>query len=253
MEKIKAFIGFGLGVFLIVASCVAISLALLVQDARDLININKQQITSTLKNINDASAEVKTSAIAVRESSQAQRDLFTNKKTLDGIALLLRQGNDLARTVDKVNIGLDKINNLAIPQAVYTMSSAQQMFEEGREKIDSLGNKAATVLDTTDENLQQLHELLADPNVKKALQGIAETTNNTSLAAFHVQVTAQEIQSAIPELIKSFQAVANNADQSSEEVKIFLTGLNKPLTKKQKVFRFLTEAVIKSSPALLRR
>lgn len=253
MEQIKVFIGFGLGVFLIVASCAAISLTLLVEDTRDLLALNKQQITSTLKNINDASAEVKTSAIAVRESSQAQRDLFTNKKTLEGIGLLLRQGNDLARTVDKVNIGLDKINNVAIPQAVYTFSSAQQMFEQGREKIDLLGNRAATVLTTTDENLQELHALLADPNVKKALAGIAETTDQASLAAFHVQVTAKEIQSAVPELIEAFQAVANNADQSSEEVKIFLTGLNKPLTKKQKIFRFLTEAIIKSSPALLRR
>ncbi len=253
MEKLKLVLGFLLGILLIILCWVTVEAVFLVRDTRQLIKSNQSQIASTLNNINSASAAISKSAIAVQQSSEAQRDLLTNKKTLEGIGLLLRQGNDLARTVDKVNIGLDKVNNLVIPQAVYTFASAQQTFEETREKIDLLGNKAATVLDTTDENLQRLHELLADPNVKKALQGIAETSNNASLAAFHVQVTAQEVQSAIPELIKSFQAVANNADQSSEEVKIFLTGLNKPLTKKQKIFRFLTEAVIKSSPALLRR
>ena len=253
MENIKKFIGFCLGIALIFVSWLCFEGVRLLQTSRQLITNNQEQLTSTVKNINSASKALEQSSLAVKEVSEAQQKLLTDKKTQDGIALLLRQGNDLAHTVTKVNVILDKVNRETIPKVNTTLDSTNTIINTSNDVVIKLANRTELILKDTDLAVRDLRQLLTDPNVKRAIEGLADTSEAASRSAFHIQVTAQEIQAAIPELIKSFQSVANNADLSSQEVTTFLTGLNKPLTRKQKVFRFVLEAVIKSSPALLRR
>jgi len=58
MENIKKFIGFGLGLFLIFASWVAVELAILVRDGRELVNSNAAGLTSTVNNLKLASEKL---------------------------------------------------------------------------------------------------------------------------------------------------------------------------------------------------
>ena len=252
-EKLKIFVGFALGMFLVFASWTAIESALLLHEARrSVIGVTKK-VNPVLQDLQTASREVANSAKDLADTSKAQKELLTNEKTQRAIGLFLRSGDDLNRTVKKVNIALDQINYDTIPKFNNTLDSTDNIINTSNKIIIKLADKTELILDDTDQAVRELNSLLADPNIRRAIEGVALAASATGHTAIAVEVTAEEVKAAIPELVNNIKSVGNNADLSSKEVLQFLTGLNKPLTRKQKLFKFILEAFVKSSPVILRR
>ena len=249
-----------LGFFLVIISAIGVKVYFLVNSVDGFLVENQGKISSTLTSIESGSKALEQSAKAVQAVSEAQNKLITDQKTQEGIAVLLRQADDLARTVKKVNITLDKVNNEILPNtnktlvaSANTINQAGTTLRQTEKSIASLTLKGEIILDSSNSSIIELQALLAQPNLRLIVDNLTVSSAASIDTVKQLNVSVAEINKALPELLAKINEIGNNTDLSGKEITKFLGGLNTPQSKKEKSFRFLLETVIKSSPVLLRR
>ncbi|MFY9226070.1 MAG: hypothetical protein WAQ98_25560 [Blastocatellia bacterium] len=206
-----------------------------------------------MQHLSNASDSLSKSSQSVQKLSESQQKILTDKKTQDGIALLLRQGNDLAFTVTKVNTTLDKVNRELLPQITSTFKAGEETLNQTTKTIQLLGSKGEILLTSTDKRLEELSQLLTDRKIQELLSNITDTSKAIKSTSIQIDATAKEVNTAIPELIAQLKAISHNVDDGTKEISTFLAGLNKPETKKQKLFRYLVQAAVIAVPYTLRK
>lgn len=246
--------------FLVIISAIGIKGYILVDSANIFLGNNQDKIASTIGNIESSSKALEQSAKAVQAVSESQNKLLLDPKTQEGIAVLLRQADDVARSVKKVNIILDNIQRETLPSVNTTIKSTDKTINQATAtlkqtevSIARLTEKGEIVLDSSNVSIRELQTILAMPQLKTIVENVAKTTEQSTEVLKDLDLSAKEINLAIPELLNSVKSIANNTDLSGKEVTRFLEALNKPLTKKQKLAKLLIQAIVQSSPVLLKR
>lgn len=209
---------------------------------------------STMTSIDSAANEVK-------KVSEAQAAIYTDPETIKGIKVFLRSSDDVSRMVDNlldssriIKKDLLPNTNTILLTANGTLLETTSTIRIAGETIAGLDKKGTLVLNETSETIKELRTLLKDPKIKEAIEQAVEIEKQSVVLIGNANSILKDIdEDALPALIANLKAVGNNTEQSTSEILTFLKGLNRPQTKKEKFFKFILEALIKSSPALLRR
>jgi uncharacterized protein YukE len=249
-----------LGFLLVVLSAISLKGYFFFGSLEDFAVINSKKITQTISNVETSSKALEQSAKAVQQVSEAQNKILTDSKTQENIAVLLRQADDLARLVKNANIALNQVNREVLPSAnraldasTNTINQAGATLRQTETTIRVLTAKGEIILDSSNASIRALEAILAQPNLKVIIDNLAATSGESIETVKQLNISAEEINKALPELVAKVKAIGDNTDLSGKEITTFLNSLNKPLSKKQKAFRFILETVIKSSPVLLKR
>lgn len=260
IHKAQYFNSVILGFILVIIAALLLQGYFFFASLSDFAKNNTVKISSTISNIESASKALEQSAKAVQQVSEAQNKLLVDPETQKGIAVLLRQADDVARTVKKVNIILDKVNSDILPSAnktlvatTNTINQAGATLVQTEKSIRILTAKGEIILDSSNTSIIALQAILGHPRMQSIVDNLANTTEQSTEVLRNLDISAKEVNRAIPELLESVKSVANNTDLSGKEVTKFLQGINKPMSKKEKLGRLLLETIIKSSPVLLKR
>lgn len=155
--------------------------------------------------------------------------------------MLARTGDDLNRTVKKVNVTLDTVNGETLPRVNATIDATQQV-------VVKVGDGADRTLSEVSAMVSRINSLLADDTIRTMLNNAATTSDEVARLAAEIRQSGERIDEALPELLRLLQGVAANSDQATREVAVLLGQFNRPLTKKQKVLKYLLQALALGAP-----
>lgn len=199
-----------------------------------------------LSQVEATTQTVSRSAEALRQTAERQQAQFDDPRTQRSLGLLLRTGDDLNRTVKKINTTLDLLNRQTIP-------AFNQTLELTNATIIQCSDGVTLVLSDADAAVRELRAVLANPDLARSLAGLADTAESAAQVAKEVDATSAEIRHAIPELLAEIQAVAHNSTRTTNEIAVFLERLNKPESKKAKLFRWILQSLLVAAPYAARR
>lgn len=210
-------------------------------------------VTATLSNVNRAS-------VSLAHSSEAQEKLFTDKKTLQGIAVLARKADDLARLIDKGNNIADQVNRETLPEVTKTIAQGRATLQAGETVLITTNGQIAGLGEKAQADLNAIRVLLEDPNIKGLFANLNTGTAKANTTLDKTNLTLADIQEAIPALRSQLEAilsnttgVTGNTKDLTGEMAVFMRGVNKPLTKKQKALKYLIQILTIAAPVAVKR
>lgn len=250
MDKVKQVLS-----VVLIASFIYLSVevAILVRDARQQLNTIAPKLETTAQNLSNASTCLAKSSAAVEKVSTAEANLLTNEKTAAKIGVLVRKADNIARIVDDVEKIVDQVNQDTVPKANKAIEASTDTLNSATSLLKTTDKSVADIALMMGKDLEELRQLLADEHLKQLLANITATSEEVNKTSQHIDATTEEVQKAIPELIAELKAISHHTDDSTGEIATFLAGLNKPLSKKQKLYRALVQAAAIAAPAVLRR
>lgn len=213
-----------------------------------LLRLYRQESGFVLQDVKSVTGEAKDAARAFKTVADLQAAQLTDPKTQRSLGLLLRTGDDLSRTVMKVNSALDKTNQALATVNTETLPRVNQTLDGANALILKCSDGVTLVLSDTDETIKQIRQLLQSPEIKQALQGFADTATHTSGIAQNVEFTSGDLRSALPALLEQIKTIQANVADSSQAVAQLLGRLNRPVSKKERVFQFLLRLLIAGGP-----
>lgn len=231
----------------------SIQIIVLVQDARTQLNAIAPKIETTAQNLSNASNALAKSSTAVEKVSEAQAKLLTNEKTATKIGVLVRKADNVARIIDRVESIVNQVDDETLPKANKAIDYSAEAVQTTITLLQTTDRSVNDLSKLAGQDLEALRQLLEDENLKRLLGNLADTSASVKRTAEHVEVTADEVKQAIPELIAELKAISRHVDSGTGEVATFLAGLNKPLSRKQKLYRALIQAAIIAAPTIIRR
>lgn len=217
------------------------------------VNASQPALTATLANVESSSRAVAASAAALQASAEQQHEILSRREVQRSIMLAAQSGDDLARGVKKFNHLLDLVNGETMPRVNETIDSSRETIDSTNVAVSTLSARGAAVADNLDGAVAELRARLADPAIARLLAGLAETSEQSAAMLRELQVTDAEVRAAIPELLANFNRLTSESGRLSKESADFIAGLNKPTTKKQKLFRILLQVGAAALPGLVQR
>lgn len=260
MENIKKFIGIGLGFFLVMLCFLAIKTVFLVESATDTVKETKNTIQEAKKFIQEAKPETISTLKSINKSTSENAEILARPEVQRGIKLFAQSGDDWARLPANLNGAIHELRQATLPRANNLIDSGKSLADQGTKTLEAaekveltLDKKLDKLSDIAAKDLEQLSQLLTDPKLNELLGNITQTSLSIKNTANNVDISTRDVQKAIPQLLEELTQISKHTDDSSKEIAKFLKTLNKPVSKKEKVFKYILEALIKSSPSLLRR
>lgn len=224
-----------------------------VQQANQTIKSVEELIKEAKPKINNSLDHVEKAAGAVEKVSNAQAQLLLNEKTATKIGVLVRKADNLARFIDHIESISEQLDFLTIMKVNNAIDASTKALQSVDSLVISTDKNLNTLSGIAIKDLEYLSQLLRDEKLKSIISNLEQTSSQIKETSKNINITSQEIREAMPELLQKIEKILSNTDQSGEEINKFLQTLNKPQSKKEKVFRFIIESLIKSSPVLLRR
>ena len=216
-----------------------------------LLRLYRQQSTSVLQDIQSASKSISISAQSFQQVSESQRKLLESDSTQRSIGLLLRTGDDLNRTVKKLNVAIDGFNESLRLVNSETLPKINTTIDNTNTLIFQCSDGIRIIINSSDSTIQELKFLLQSEQVKAALQGMADTSINTALLTKELEITSVEFRELIKEFLTALKIVADNSGQATAEVTMLLQRINKPLTKKEKALNILVRVLTAAGPSIV--
>lgn len=201
--------------------------------------------------VRKASTEVSLAAVEQRAFLKRQQDLFEAPQTQRSIGLALRTGDDLNRTVKKLNRTLDlfndrtllTINDRILPNAADLLASGDSMIRTTALVVQADGNALRLLAEEGTLTVRQLGTLLSSPSVVAFLAESAE-------AAKEAKLTAKEVREAIPELLVELHKIEQEVARGAGELATYIAGFNAPSSKTGKVLRFILGVLLSNARSL---
>lgn len=155
---------------------------------------------------------------------------------------------------------LAQVNKAILPATTLAINSGRTTLDETTLLVQDARKNLNKLSDLAGKDFEALQALIENPNIRVLLGNLADTSLAVKSTAQNVDATSAEIKEALPELIERLQSISENLDHASSdvqrgtnEVANFLTQLQKPETKKQKLFRYLIQAAVIAAPYAIRR
>lgn len=159
----------------------------------------------------------------------------------------------LEKSISLFNSNLQRIQSDTLPAVNNTARSFEGLGNASTLAVQRFSIQSEVLMDNSNELVREVKALLKDPRISEILTNAVDTTENIDSLTEQMTVTNEEINKALPELLKQLQAISSNTAGATKETHEFIKALNKPRTKKERVLRFILESVLKSSPVLLGR
>lgn len=189
---------------------------LLIQDARETLIYGRQQIDVVTQEARDGLREWKAYTAELRAQAN-------DPQVRRGIGLLLRSGDDLARTVKKANVVLedlsnairdtsaainertlpgldlaisrtaDQIHDSTLPEIARTLQAATAATESARDAIQSSSSELALSLVGVRRSVESIEARINDPHVDNILTNIDAATARASESLFHVEQATKRL------------------------------------------------------------
>lgn len=158
MEKVKVFIGFALGMFLVFASWVAVELALLVDDTRILVNNNAPAITATVNDARDTTKKGKELAERVNQFATVDRLKNLDNAVNTQIYATQQTTNNYGAIADET---VRTLRNHVQPGINDLRAEGKQTFADLRGEIHELQTLTKELTHQVQQNGDEIKELLA--------------------------------------------------------------------------------------------
>lgn len=221
------------------------------------------KIEGILDNAQATSFHAKLAAIEVRQEialsrqfTAEQRGFFNSptvrKRLAEGIVGFGRLGNtavslnellrDFRRTNDSADVLLKSLSSEVAGQASVAL-------ERATKSLESVGRAT----DETRLAIADIRDLVKSPEILQLLTNLALMSASGAGAMESVDLMAKDVREGVPVLRDALIAIARGLQLTAEQVALFATSLNKPLTFGQKVLKFFVEAIAKSFPVILGR
>jgi hypothetical protein len=215
----------------------------------------------------EAASNLKTASENLKGSSEDIKSITSDGKAVVSIIrkeqedpqatrsrrLAFQTGDDISRLIKKGNHIADLLIDESLPKTNRVLDNTGDLLKTSEDTIAKLGEKGELVLDETKKAVKEFYELLKDPYIRILIANAAELLKTSNSTLEKLGITIDDVNHYFPEFLQKFNGIAGNGEKSTAEIAKFLQSLNKPVSKKEKVFRFILESLIKSSPALLRR
>lgn len=253
MENIKKFIGFALGVFLIFASWVAVELAILVRDGRELITTTTAGITATVNNLKLASEKLPT-------TTQDLSTIASKGKDFTSIIATEERAKEVANYLDVLNFNTQVAQNdirAAIAESKQTsimlrqkaepiLISANELVKEGtatvaelKHQIKQNGDGINNIITTTEPELvamlkelrktsEKITILTNDENIPKIVNNLERTTKELGETSANIEVVTGQVAALS---VKTIDPIVNPPKQ---------TGIKKVLVPAYQIFKSVT-------------
>lgn len=117
--------------------------------------------------------------------------------------------------------------------------------------VDRVSGRLVILLDSTDQTVQVLKDRLSDPALSQLLEATTETVRESKLVAIEAEGTLRDLRLATSELAIHLSRLSGQATDTTRELEIFLAELNKPRSRKSKLWRAIIQAVALGLPIYL--
>lgn len=203
---------------LFLASLVGVSIQgyLLIQEARETLVYGRQQIDAVTQEARDSLREWRTYTSELRAQAN-------DPQVKRGIGLLLRSGDDLARTIKKANVVLedlsdairdtsahlnertlpgldlainrtaDQIHDSTLPEIARTLQAATSATESARDAIQTSSSELALSLVGVRRSVEGIEARINDPHVDAIMTNIDAATARASESLFHVEQATKRL------------------------------------------------------------
>ncbi len=257
--KLKNFIGFCLGLFLIFLSWCVYKGSLFLESAQGAADSAKELAQSAKVLVDEAKPKVNSTLDSVQTSADQQKKLLERPEVQRSIALFAQSGDDWARLPKNLNIMIHEIRQETLPGANATLDSSKSLLDQGTKTLQSAdtvllttNTKLEKLTDIAEQDLDDIHKLLSDPNIKTLLANFVNASESVKEIAKDLELSSEEIKQNLPQLLDELKSILENIDKSTQETSVFIASLNKPLTKKQKLLKALIQVAIIAAPNLRR-
>jgi len=253
METIKKFIGFALGVFLVFASWVAVELALLVDDARKVVNNNALDLTTTVNNLKLASSKLPS-------TTQDLSIIASKGKNFTNVVATEERAKEVANYLDVLNFNSQVAQNdirqaiaeskqtsiMLRKQAEPILVSANELVKEGtatvaelKHQIKQNGDGINSIITATEPELvamlkelrkttEKITILTNDENIPKIVTNLEKSTKELGQTTANIEVVTGQVAALS---VKAIDPIVNPPKQ---------TGIKKVLVPAYQIFKSVT-------------
>lgn len=204
------------------------------------IEVGPKTVT-TFTNIETASQKAADSMTALKASADAQKKLFEDSEVQRSFGMLARSGDNAARILARIYTLQGHIQTETVP------------------RLDKLLDQSEVLLETATGTLGESKTLISELRSLVNSQEVQEVLVNTSGALIEVQelvaetrITTEEINQELPGLLRALQSAGIGTGKLTEEGAQILNRINRPQTRKEKVWRAIVYTVGLGLPAALR-
>jgi hypothetical protein len=220
--------------------------ALLLQESRSVVTGAKVRINSVLDNANAATERTSSILNDVAAIASVQRKELADVEAIASRKALLRAGTDISQGVKRFNSIVSLVEQESVPKinrlldaSNDTLLAATATLGTTDRAIAALSHRAGVLLDDSNEAVKEFKLLLADENVKRALQAMAETSQASARVAAQMEITTHQVNQYLPSLLAALQATAENSVEGSKQLAVLLGSFNEKPTRLQKIYRAL--------------
>lgn len=203
---------------LFLASLVGVSIQgyLLIQEARETLVYGRQQIDAVTQEARDSLREWKTYTAELRAQAN-------DPQIRRGIGLLLRSGDDLARTIKKANVVLetlndairdtsaaingrtlpgldlaisrtaDQIHDSTLPEIARTLQAATSATESARDAIKDTSVEINKSVITFQKSIESINIRINDSRIDSIVSNIESATNNGNKTLQHIEKKTSQL------------------------------------------------------------
>ena len=235
-----------LSLFFLALLWLCLQLALLVQESRSVVSGAKVRINSVLDNANAATERTRSTLADVAAIAQLQRKELQDADAIASRQALLRAGTDISQGVKRFNSIVRMVEQESVPKvnrlldaSTDTLLAATATLHTTDRAITDLSERAGVLLDDSNEAVKEFKLLLADENVKRALQGLADTSEASARVATQMEITVHQVNQHLPALLAALKAVSENTAEGSKQLAVLLGSFNEKPTRLQRIYRAL--------------
>lgn len=188
-----------------------------------------------------AAQKVSASMGAVQRSAEAQARLFEDPEVQRSFGLLGRQGDDVARVLDGIQALQRHLKTQSLPK-----------FDQLLDRSDGLLETAIGTVGESKELVSDLRKMIGSPEVRNVLISTNGTLVEAQELLTETRITLQEFNQELPGLMRALQSAGVGTGKLTDEGAQLLNRINRPQTRKEKVWRVLVYTVGLGLPAALR-
>lgn len=204
------------------------------------------KITATLDHVQSA-------ASSLQASADQQREILSRPRVQRSIMLLAQSGDDINRGVKKLNSILDLVDQSSLPRIDALLDSTRETVDSTNVAVSTISAQSAAMVTGMDGMISDIRSRIQDPNITRLIIASTNLTEAGTETLTGLNASREEITEAHVELMGKLGSAVDQYGRLGSEGADFVHGLNKPVTRKQKIMRALITAAAIAAPYAVRR
>lgn len=215
---------------------------------RSIYNVNQQ--------LNQLAPKLQSTASALEKVSNTEAAILTDPANIKQINNLL---NKFQSTVSHIDSTTQQIDLVLLPHINKTIDDLHEpitnlnlMIQASTITIEDTHQAILKLSQSAVADLDDIHKLLSDERLSALLNKTLAISDNVLITSENIKITSKDLEEALKDMKIQLHSIAQNINTFTEQGAIYLTGINKPLTKKQKIIRLLLTTLLQGGVAYAR-